>query len=73
MFSHRNQCKTQTNHIDAKHKILKDYLQFSKDKLKTALSVVEGLEKIIDCLRSKEDKQKTALSVFEDLKKMMDC
>ena len=59
--------------MDAKHKILKDYLQFSKDKLKTALSVVEDLEKMMDCLRSKKDKLKTALSVFEDLKKLLDC
>ena len=39
----------------------------------TALSVVEDLEKMMDCLRSKKDKLKTALSVFEDLKKIMDC
>ena len=38
-----------------------------------ALSVVEDLEKMMDCLRSNKDKLKTALSVFEDLKKIMDC
>ena len=50
-------------------KFVKDYLQFSKDKLKIVLSVVEDLEKMMDCLRSKKDKLKTALSVVEDLKK----
>ena len=59
--------------MDAKHKVLKDYIQFSEDKVKTVLSVVKDLEKRMDCVRSKKHILKSVLSDYRDLKKMMDC
>ena len=55
--------------MDAKHKVLKDYIQFSEDKVKTVLSVVKDLEKMMDCVRSKKHILKSVLSDYRDLKK----